>query len=188
MPDEPAPELRGQRVMLRPPRSEDVTDRLAAGRDPEFQRMVGAPASRAGPLTAADAARWYARLAADPFGWVIEQGGRCIGEARLHRFDEDRRRASFAIGIFRPENRGRGLGSEATRLVLDHAFGPLALDEVRVRVLAFNTRAIASYVRSGFRETHREWTRVDGERVEDIHMAISAAEYAGLRTGAAARA
>lgn len=185
MPDETPSALRGQRVVLRPPRSEDVTDRLAAGRDPEFRRMVGASTARVGPLTAADAARWYARLAAEPFGWAIEENGRCIGEARLHRFDEDRQRASFAIGIFRPDDRGRGLGSEATRLVLDHAFGPLGLAEIRARVLAYNTRAIASYVRSGFRETHREWTAIDGERVEDIHMAISAAEYARLRRSAA---
>ena len=181
MPDEEPPELRGQRVLLRAPRPADVNDRLAAGRDPEFRRMVGAPASRAGPLTAADAARWYARLAAEPLGWIIEHDGRCIGEARLHRFDEDRVRASFAIGLFRPEDRGHGLGAEATRLVLDHAFGPLALEEVRVRVLAFNTRAIATYSRAGFRETHREWTKVDGEGVEDIHMAVSAADHAKLR-------
>ena len=35
------PTLRGTRVKLRPPVERDKEDRLAAGRDPEFRRVVG---------------------------------------------------------------------------------------------------------------------------------------------------
>jgi hypothetical protein len=50
-----------------------VDDRLAAGRDPEFRRMVGATPSTAGPLTPADAARWNAALTREPQAWVAER-------------------------------------------------------------------------------------------------------------------
>jgi [ribosomal protein S5]-alanine N-acetyltransferase len=75
--------LSGDRVVLRAPRLEDVADRLAAGRGPEFRRMVGATGP-GGPFRRADAERWCAALTAEAYGWVIEHDGRCVGEARLH--------------------------------------------------------------------------------------------------------
>jgi hypothetical protein len=71
----PPPPLLGARVRLRAPRPGDIADRLAAGRDPEFRRMVGARPAVA-PLTRSDAERWFAALVREPYGWVIEHGGR----------------------------------------------------------------------------------------------------------------
>jgi uncharacterized protein YhfF/RimJ/RimL family protein N-acetyltransferase len=168
------PVLRGPRVTLRPPRPADVADRLAAGRDPEFRRMVGADAAAPAPFTRADAERWYARLAAEPHGWVVEHEGRCVGLARLHGVEPAARRAWVALGLFAPEDRGRGLGTEALRLVLAHAFDGLGLVVVRLRVLAHNARALACYRRCGFGEVGREPVTVGGERTEDVTMALHA--------------
>src|SRR5512145_560846 len=107
--------LRGARVLLRAPRPEDRADRLAAGRDPEFRRMVGATGPDAGPLTAAEVERWYARLVAETYSGVVEFEGHCIGVARLHHVDLATRKAQYAIGLFRPEHRGRGFGQEVAR-------------------------------------------------------------------------
>jgi RimJ/RimL family protein N-acetyltransferase len=153
----------------------DVADRLAAGRDPEFRRMVGA-APAAEPLTQADAERWYTALAREPHAWVIERDGRCVGEARLHHLDPAAGEGWLAVGLFAPADRGRGLGTEATRLVLGHAFGALGLARVRLRVLAFNVRALACYRRCGFQETGREPAPLaGGEVAEDVLMAVTAA-------------
>jgi RimJ/RimL family protein N-acetyltransferase len=155
-------------VVLRAPRTEDVADRLRAGRDPEFRRMVGAPPA-AGPLTRADAARWLAALAGEPHGWVMEHDGRCVGEARLHHVDAGE--GWLALGLFAPGDRGRGLGTEAVGLLLTHAFGALGLARVRLRVLAFNARGLACYRRCGFREVGREAVTLDGgAAAEDILM------------------
>jgi len=51
---------------------------------------------------------------------------------------------------------GQGLGTEVTRVVLDFAFGPLALHRVGLRVLAYNRRAIGCYEKCGFQEEGRE--------------------------------
>ena len=184
-PDEvpPRPALRGPRVVLRTPQPSDMADRLAAGRDPEFRRMVGGTGPWPGPLAPADAERWYAELAGERLAWVVEHAGRCVGVARLHGVDAAAARAHYAIGLFAPGVRGRGLGTEATRLVLDHAFGALALREVRVRVLAFNARAIACYRRCGFREVGREPVTLDGEATEDVLMAVTHATFLKGRVG-----
>ena len=171
------PELRGPRLFLRPPRPQDVVDRLAAGRDPEFWRLVGGTGPWPGPLTAAEAERWHAHLSAQPNAWVIEHDGHCIGEVRLHGLNHSISQAHYAIGLFRPEDRGRGLGSEATRLALGHAFDALGLLEVRVRVLAFNAGAIACYRRCGFREVGRESVALGPDRTVDILMAVTASEF-----------
>jgi hypothetical protein len=64
--------LRGARVLLRTPRESDRNDRLAAGRDLEFRRMVGGTGPDPGPLTTSDVDRWFASVAAEPFGcWPL---------------------------------------------------------------------------------------------------------------------
>ncbi len=136
--------------------------------------MVGA-APTTEPLTQADAERWYAALAREPHGWVIERDGRCVGEARLHHVDPATGEGWLAVGLFAPADRGHGAGTEATELVLGHAFGALCLGRVRLRVLAFNARALACYRRCGFREMGREPARLDGgEAAEDILMEVTA--------------
>ncbi|RWO40142.1 MAG: N-acetyltransferase [Mesorhizobium sp.] len=52
---------------------------------------------------------------------------RLIGEVRLDRIDMQDKRASLAIGILDPDCLGKGLGTEATVLVLGHAFRDLKL-------------------------------------------------------------
>ena len=138
--------------------------------------MVGAIGSAPGPLTQADAECWYEDVAREEHGWVIELEGRCVGVARLHSLDASLKQAHLAVGLFAPQHRGKGLGTEAVQLVLSHAFDALELSVVRARVLAFNSRAIACYRRCGFREVAREPVSLDGEAAEDILMEIRASE------------
>jgi RimJ/RimL family protein N-acetyltransferase len=169
--DEPCRQtLRGARVWLRAPRESDRADRLSAGRDLAFWRMVGGTGPEPGPLTAADVDRWYVSLAAEPFGWVIEKDGCCIGAARLHRIDAAARTGRYAVGLFRAEDRSRGLGQEVTRLVLEFAFATLGLARVELRVLDFNQSAIACYQRCGFVETGREPVQLGGGAAHDVTM------------------
>jgi len=138
--------------------------------------MVGAIGSVPGPLTQADAERWYEDVGREKLGWVIELEGRCVGAARLHSVDAKLKQAHLAVGLFAPQHRGMGLGTEAVQLLLSHAFDTLELSVVRARVLAFNSRAITCYRRCGFREVTREPVSLDGEAAEDILMEVRASE------------
>ena len=159
------PVLVGERVRLRPLQDADQAARVAIGRHAEFVRLNGGQADSADrPFTEADAERWFAARATS-LRWAIEFEGQLIGEARLDRVDVTDRRASFAIGIYHPRWWDRGLGTEATRLILAHAFDALELHRVELRVLAFNERAIAVYRKLGFVEEgrERESALIDGE-------------------------
>lgn len=144
------PTLKGDRLVLRPPREQDKLDRLSYGRNAEYVRMAGGDHRHLPPLTAEQVERWYQRLLAEPIEWVIDLDGRCIGTARLHSLNERDRRARYAIGIFDPSAWGKGYGTEATNLVLEYAFETLHLHRVDLRVLAYNHRAIACYAKCGF--------------------------------------
>jgi ribosomal-protein-alanine N-acetyltransferase len=173
------PILTGQRIILRPPRETDKHDRLAYGRDAEFRKMVGGDPCTLPPLTIAAVEPWYHQVSQDCYHWIIEAEVRCIGTVRLHAVDTENRRAKFAIGIFGPEFRGRGLGTEATRLVLAYAFEVLSLHRVELRVLTFNHKAIACYERCGFvREgIEREGSWIGGQWQSDMIMSVLEQEY-----------
>lgn len=57
--------------------------------------------------------------------------------------------AEFVI-MLAPDARGRGLGTEATRLTLDYAFHITNLRMVWLKVLAPNTGAVRAYEKAGF--------------------------------------
>ena len=162
--------IHGARVILREPRPSDELDRVEAGLDPEFAQMVGHLGPDPPTLAEGEVRSWYARIAANPHAWIVEYHGRCIGAARLDKLDPSTRDAWYAIGLFRPEHRGQGFGQEVTRLVLSHAFGPLALDRVRLRVLEFNQRAIACYQQCGFAEVAREPVQLGDIAAIDVIM------------------
>src|SRR4051794_7551454 len=57
--------------------------------------------------------------------------------------------AEFAIAL--GQRRGQGLGTEATRLVLDFAFHVLKLRNVLLETLEWNVAGLRAYERAGFR-------------------------------------
>jgi ribosomal-protein-alanine N-acetyltransferase len=126
-------------------------------------------------LTAPEVDRWYDGLTSETYSWVVDFSGRCIGVARLHHVDAGARSARYAIGLYRSEHRGRGFGQEATRLVLDHAFGTLGLERIELRVLDFNHQAIACYRRCGFVEVARERVQLGDTPASDVVMEARAA-------------
>src|SRR4051794_10510362 len=72
-----------------------------------------------------------------------------VGTAGLFAISHAHKAAKFGIAL--GERRGRGLGTEATRLVLDWGFSLLGLQNVLLEVLSWNEMAIAAYERAGFR-------------------------------------
>jgi RimJ/RimL family protein N-acetyltransferase len=72
-----------------------------------------------------------------------------IGTAGLLGIEHAHGRAGFGIAL--GERRGQGLGTEATRLVLDFGFNILHLRNVLLEVLDWNVAAVSAYERAGFR-------------------------------------
>lgn len=154
------PTLRSQRVLIRPFQPEDAQGRARCGNDPDIIRMFGGSPSFAEPMTmpVEEAEAWLQRVSGDgnPLHWALEVDGAFVGTARLHSVDEVDQRAQYAIGILARQRLGIGLGTEVTRRIVGYGFHDLGLHRVGLRVLAFNTRAIACYAKCGFVEEGRE--------------------------------
>jgi RimJ/RimL family protein N-acetyltransferase len=72
-----------------------------------------------------------------------------VGTAGLFHINHAHGGAEFGIAI--GERRGQGLGTEATRLVLDFAFHVLHLRNVLLETLDWNVAGQTAYERAGFR-------------------------------------
>jgi diamine N-acetyltransferase len=72
-----------------------------------------------------------------------------VGTAGLLQINYANGTAGFGIAV--GERRGRGLGTDATRLALDYAFHVLQLRNVMLEALAWNTAGLTAYERAGFR-------------------------------------
>jgi len=149
-----SPTLRGERATLRPLGPQDTDDLWAdiqvGVRNPEERRLTGTHHA----FTYAEIAAYCASRAdkADRITLAItdRDAGTWLGEAVLKDHDEPNRSASLRIALV-PSAQNRGVGTEALRLVLAHAFGPLTLHRVSLEVYAFNERAIHVYEKVGFR-------------------------------------
>lgn len=175
------PRLEGSRIQLRELRESDAAARRDLGQHPEIARMWGTTVTTARRLTDAEAHSWYqANLdRANPYYWIIQHQHRMIDAAWLHSLNHEEQRARYAISILDPAILGRGLGSEATGLVLHYAFALLGLHRLDLRVLAFNKRAIACHTKCGFmiEGRERETALVDGTWYDDVMMSILDHEY-----------
>ncbi len=184
------PILRGERVILRGSRESDIDDRLRHPIDPEEEDGYGSSWRREW-----DGRRYHTREhltgnrgSADTstYTWAIEYDGQC-GSARLV-VDPDQHCATYAVGVFVADLRGRGLGREVTRLALAWAFGVLGVHRVQLEVIASNRRAINCYLACGF---SREGVRREAQLYPDgwkdfILMGLLQSEYASLMTAALA--
>jgi RimJ/RimL family protein N-acetyltransferase len=72
-----------------------------------------------------------------------------IGTAGLFHISHAHGTGEFGIAI--GERRGQGLGTEATRLMLDFAFHVLQLRNVLLEALEWNVAGLTAYERAGFR-------------------------------------
>jgi RimJ/RimL family protein N-acetyltransferase len=99
----------------------------------------------------------------------------------LTGIDPVHRRAEFHLLIGRRDLHGRGLGTEATRLMLRHGFHDLNLHRVFLTVLSSNAAAIRVYEKVGFsREGIAREAAYKCGRYEDlVQMAMLRHEFDG---------
>jgi len=102
-----------------------------------------------------------------------------IGHISLHDIDHLNRTAFFGIVIGEAEQRGKGYGTEAVRLILSYGFNQLNLNNIMLSVHADDYPAIACYKKIGFKDAgrRREWVFKNGKYVDTLYMDILAREF-----------
>jgi RimJ/RimL family protein N-acetyltransferase len=104
---------------------------------------------------------------------------RPIGSTYLADIDQRNGTAEFGIVIGATDARGRGYGTQATRLTLDYAFSALGLRNVLLQVYAFNEVGVRAYTKAGFHEIGRRHAcKRRGElRWDVVYMEALAQEF-----------
>ncbi len=113
----------------------------------------------------------------------IRATDRLIGSCAFSQLDADNGSALYHITIGEKDAWGHGYGTEATALMLEHAFGHLGLHRIALTVFAFNERAIRSYKKTGFTVEGRAREAIwRGERFwDEISMSVLKQEWLARR-------
>ena len=126
------------RVELRPLRADD-SDRLFAWRNtPEVAAWMFTDHR----ITPEEHARWFAGVGGDARRayWIIEVDGASAGLANLYDIDAAGGSCATASYLADPALRGRGVGGEVERRLIEHAFGQLGLTRIWCEVRVSSAR------------------------------------------------
>lgn len=176
--------LVGETVVLRRHRPENLDAFRRWYSDAEVARLTR---YRDGPMKPDEIDRFFTArvLGIDSLTLAVHlrAKNRLIGSCAFSQLDGDNGSALFHITIGEKDLWGRGYGTEATRLMLDHAFSTMGLHRVSLAVFSFNERAIRSYEKVGFvvEGRAREAIFRDGRFWDEISMSMLASEWRALK-------
>lgn len=175
------PTLIGDLVTLRPIRAEDADAIDALIRDDdEIARLTGSIHSsteRADDVPIEHLRRIYGEWAEADDRLVLavidNTSGSLVGEVVLNQWDPGNRSCNFRT-LIGAAGRGRGLGTEATRLIVQHGLTTMGLHRITLEVYDFNRRARHVYEKVGFQHegTGRDALLFDDEWIDVHYMAI----------------
>jgi RimJ/RimL family protein N-acetyltransferase len=116
----------------------------------------------------------------------VRAADRLIGTCAFSQLDADNGSALYHITIGEKDAWGHGYGTEATRLMVDHAFGTLGLHRVSLAVFEFNERAIRAYATCGFEVEGRAREAIwrDGRWWDELSMSVLEPQWRRHRTAA----
>jgi len=171
--EQPVINIRGERVALGPIRRDLIPLYHRWANDFGYTRTTAVLGLT---LTLEQQASAYESVVADErnVSFVIydRATARPIGTTALDSIDHRYGTAEFSIGIGDEAFRGKGYGTEATRLVLDYAFTVLGLSNVMLVVYEYNGAGRRAYEKAGFREFGRRHgsRRMGGRLWDTIYM------------------
>ena len=180
-------ELIGSRVVLR----RHVPGNIAAFQrwyaDPEIARLARYQAT---PMRPEEIERFFAArvVGPDALSMAVHEKttGRLVGTCAFSQLDGENGSALYHITIGESDAWGKGYGTEATQMMLDHAFGTLGLHRIALYVFEFNERAIRAYKRCGFvvEGRSRESIWRDGRWWDEVTMSVLHSDWLAMQAPA----
>jgi RimJ/RimL family protein N-acetyltransferase len=175
--------LNGELVELRAASDDDepVLYRIRADLDTWEERSPSSPT----PLSLS---AYRARVASGSdldVEFVICVDGRTVGSCNLFHEDQLARHAEIGIALLSDE-RGRGYGTDALRVLAEFAFVRRNLRRLHLIAVATNAPAIAAYRKVGFTEEgrRREHCWIRGTFVDEVSMGLLRSEWPGWTAAA----
>jgi RimJ/RimL family protein N-acetyltransferase len=181
----------GALVILRPLERADLNERyLSWLNDPEVTRYTETGTF---PSTAEDLENYYRSVTGSKndvmLAVVDKKSGRHVGNVKLGPIHWVHRHATFGILIGEKDFWGKGVGLEATQLMVEYGFQRLNLHRIDLGVFAEHDAAVKCYEKAGFKVEGRmrEDLFLDGEYKDRLRMGMLRSEYkpesAGKKSG-----
>jgi RimJ/RimL family protein N-acetyltransferase len=176
--------LRGDSVCLRATTEQDLTTLARWWSNPDWATLQQATLKPRTPAAIRDMFEaWSRNDSSEGAGFSIENAeGQLVGHATLWGAALPTRIAKYAIMVG-PEFAGRGLGTDATRVMLRYAFHELGAHKVELETWAYNSRAERAYEKAGFvREgIRRAAVFHNGEFHDAILMGVISEDWTSTR-------
>ena len=169
--------ITGERIYLSPMNKDDVeiytkwlNDQEVAANLGQFTKVISLDSEQ----------KALEDMTSDGYNFaIVKNDDTLIGNISLFDVRHVSRNATTGLFIGEKENRGKGYGSEALRLILGYGFTTLNLHNIMLKVFSDNEQAIACYKKVGFTEfgRRRDSCFKGGRYVDDVHMDILAEEF-----------
>jgi RimJ/RimL family protein N-acetyltransferase len=178
---EPTDALRTDVAALRLAAERDIPEVLIAHQDdPELYRRLGLTRPPSGAELGRRVEQGPSDRATGTALWltIVESGAdECIGQIDVHDVEWDQSRAELGIWTA-PSHRGRGVGTDALRLVGGWLLGECGLARVQLVTEPDNIAMVAAARRAGFVEEGvlRGYLRERGRRVDVTMLALVAGD------------
>ncbi len=187
-----AVELRGERVVLRDPRPQDVEARLRWITVETAWQAWDAPwegPELAPPERVAEARRSLSERLAEPLPtprcslYIQLKDGPLLGWANIYNHDAAHRTAWVGIDICESAFWGQGIGTEALELWIGYLFTELGLHRVGLETWSGNERMIRCARKCGFIEEgrFRESIEYRGQRHDGVKLGLLRREWEANR-------
>lgn len=179
--DGTVPQIQHGRVFLRPAEREDIPRFVAWRNDWRTTRTLALRA----PISLALEEGWFERMLAAQgksayfFVACLLEDDRPVGTCDLSAIDLVNGNAMLGVDIGRPDDRGKGYGTEIVRALVAFGFDFLRLERIWLDVYAMNPGARRVYERVGFvaEGTFRHEMFREGRYLDVIRMSILRDEW-----------
>ena len=178
------PLIEGEKVILRPYQEKDFPFLKECLQDPEVLKLTGSSAV----VDWKYIRHWYntRNEQTDRLDLMIVDKTKdtLVGEAVVNLYDEKNHSMNFRI-LIGPRGRNRGLGTEATQLIIDYIFtNNTTLNELTLGVFDFNPRAKHVYEKIGFvvESIDEKDFEFEGEWIDSINMKLTREEWLNRRS------
>ncbi len=173
----------GQSVQLRALEMEDLDIIIEHWNNFEMRRFLAG----AIPMSKNAERQWLEQVTtADPWkdGQLVlaiedKKTNSFLGTTSFFDISKQHRRAEFGIAIHKPENFGKGYGTDATKVMLWVGFHVLGLNSIFLETMDINERAQRAYENAGFRRigTFRQASYMEGSFHDHVIMDITRDEF-----------
>jgi RimJ/RimL family protein N-acetyltransferase len=157
----------------------DATALLPIKNDPEIGRLVGATSRTYTPAEMDDWVKRHRQATDEAFFVIADATDTAVGHVALYEIDPVNRSAELGILLGAKQVWGQGVGTRATRFIVEHGFDELGLRRIYLEVLDTNARARSIYEKLGFvvEGRLRQHQLKNGAFIDVIVMGLFPHEY-----------